>query len=454
MIISIEVPVFKGEFLNQCIQSVFQQSSDAWHLSLVWDGGDELSRRILEVVQESNHPKVSVYFNENQGIARSRAFLSAQNNYPYILPLDDDDELAPNAVKQFIEAAKSNPWASLIRGRRSFINQQSEHVEETQWFPFGPRHYFKGMVSDVFNQAQPYLIRKSAYDRTLGWQGFDDFMQAGEDCDIFLQLEEVAHFELIDEVLYHYRLHNERASDTLTSAAAFEMWRRLTDRSIDRMELPLIRTSDVPPFTFEEKEQTDLTLGDLEFIVPKGSTISDRLKQIEMAEDAIIEVPRRENEASWKMEGFQASQKKIVCFLDDSVQVDDASVFVDLVNTLNESGADVLAPTAEQVLGFSKQQWLDAGCFLVRREVLLATGGFDTETIPNAMHLIDLCIQANRRDFTCVGVYISGILSRGSLALGWSETDFQMLKRKWHSYPNYLPSIKDLNRFSGDGARR
>ena len=454
MIISIEVPVFKGEFLKQCIQSVFQQSSDAWHLSLVWDGGDGLSRSILEEMDASNYPNVSVYFNENHGIAKSRAFLSAHNNHPYILPLDDDDELAPNAVERFIEAAKDNPWASLIRGKRSFINQQSEHVEETQWFPFGPRNYYQGMVSDVFNQAQPYLIRKSAYDQTQGWQGFDDFMQAGEDCDIFLQLEEVAHFELIDEVLYHYRLHNERASDTLTSAAAFEMWRRLTDKSIERMELPLVRTSETPPFTFESRKRNDFTLDDLDFIVLKGSAVSNQLKQAGIDQKAIIEVVKNEKDASWKMNGFRASDKKLVCFLDNSVQLNDASVFVQLIEKLNVSEADVMAPNTEIKEGIELQNWLDSGCVIVRREVLLATGGFDGENVPNSMHLIDFCIQSNRRGFTCFAAPISGISFNTILGEEWSEQDFEALKTKWHSFPTYLPSMSDLNKLSGEGARR
>ena len=48
MLISIETPVFKGTRLRRCIDSVLNQSSPSWHLSLLWDGGDEESRKILE----------------------------------------------------------------------------------------------------------------------------------------------------------------------------------------------------------------------------------------------------------------------------------------------------------------------------------------------------------------------------------------------------------------------
>src|SRR5208337_5334308 len=223
MQVSIEVPVFKGRFLRPCIDSVLAQTSNAWTLSLLWDGGDQQSREILDKVERERDPRIRVYFADNRGIAGARQFLSGHSTGEYILPLDDDDILPPMAIEHFLQAATEHPWASLIRGRRNFIDVEGDVVNQEPWFPFGPRNYDRGMVTDLFNQSQPYLIRRSAYNRTRGWTGFSDFMGAGEDCDIFLQLEEVAHFELVDEVLYHYRLHDRRTSDALTPAAAFEM---------------------------------------------------------------------------------------------------------------------------------------------------------------------------------------------------------------------------------------
>lgn len=440
MTISIEVPVFKGEFLQQCIDSVFRQTSDAWQLSLVWDGGDQLSHKILKEIEATENPKVKVFFNENQGIAKARAFISSQNNEAYILPLDDDDELAPNAVARFIEAAKANPWASLIRGKRGFINQQSEIVEKVQWFPFGPRNYFKGMVTDVFNQAQPYLIRKSAYDQTLGWRGFDDFMQAGEDCDIFLQVEEVSHFELVDDVLYYYRIHDDRASNELTSAAAFEMWRRLADDALQRMELPLIRTNEAPPFTFIEKEPIHKTLADIEFVVNHQSAQVQQLKAIGIAEKSIIETSS--NSASWRMEGFHASHKRLVCFVKGTVTISSSTFINDMLEILNETNADIIAPSKKTLeKRYTKSSWLHDDFLLVKREVLLATTGFDSEFIPENLQGIDFCIQARRRDFSCYEVAVSGITYLEDSRNILQENDLTSLKTKWYSHSALISFI-------------
>ena len=74
-------------------------------------------------------------------------------------------------------------------------------VQSDPWFPWEPRHYQHGMVTDLFNHSQPALVSRAAYERTSGWEGFEEFLFAGADCDIFTKVEEVAPVVLLDEVL-------------------------------------------------------------------------------------------------------------------------------------------------------------------------------------------------------------------------------------------------------------
>lgn len=263
MRISIETPAFKGGWLIPCIESVLRQTSADWEFSLVWDGGDALSRQVLEKLQRLDHPRIRVYFTERQGIAKARRFLTERSRGEWILPLDDDDVLTPDAVEKFLAAVREKPWAGIIRGRRTFIDEAGKPVVMPEWFPFEARHYQGGMTTDLDNHCQPYLIRRSAYARTGGWEGFEDFHQAGEDCDIFLKVEEVAPVELLDRVLYHYRVNRLRTSNGLGPASAHEMWRRLADRTIARIGLPLRRRNDIRPFVYERLETPAMPARDL-----------------------------------------------------------------------------------------------------------------------------------------------------------------------------------------------
>lgn len=445
MQISIEIPVFKGAFLRPCLDSVLAQTSDAWTLSLVWDGGDRISREILEQLVQDNHPRIRIYFTENQGIARARKFLTERGFGDYILPVDDDDRLTPHAVERFLAKAEACPWASLIRARRQFIDATDTLKERDPWFSFGPRHYSRGMVTDIFNQTQPYLIRRSAYERTQGWRGYADFKGAGEDCDMFLQLEEVAHFEFIDEVLYHYRLHSTRASEDLTPAAGFEMWRRLADETLKRVGLPLVRANLSPPFKYDELSCPTATVADVDFVLTgTGGGVAATLRAYGVTEDAIHSTVGVAAPGAWQMAGFRSTKRRLVCVLDENIEVQTRSTLEKIVQVLEETPADLLAlrlPEETSANYATPPGWHAGTGLLIRREVLAATGGFDDRFVPASVRGLDFWLQARRRDFRCAKTTLTGAAYRARPVAVATATDESALRAKWTSYPELLAEI-------------
>lgn len=442
MIVSIETPVFKGKWLSRCIDSVLTQSSKHWNFSLLWDGGDDLSRKILEDLDQQNHPNIKVYFKENRGIANARHFLTEHSEGDYILPLDDDDVLTADAVEKFLAFAEARPWSGIVRGQRKFIDEEGRVVDEKPWFPFEPRHYQYGMVTDLFNHSQPYLINRSFYDQTAGWEGFEDFMFAGEDCDIILKLEEFAPIELLNQVLYYYRLNPKRASDTLAVEGAHEMWRRLADKSIARIGLPIKRKNDVPPYTYERLPRTLLSIEMIDFVIPlAGGTRDSRpvkrhlesLKRLGITEDAVHFVPLQQSGvAACCNQGFQQTTRPLLCFLDEEIHIEDPDFFNTILLIMHEHQADIIGPKILNGQGdvcsadpyfnedqlpvsrdrggreenhfnyISDAQWLPVQFLLVRREVMKAVRGFDEDYECSQIESVDFCLKARLRNFKCL----------------------------------------------------
>jgi len=250
MLVSVEIPVFKHHFLRETIESVKRQTYKNWKLLLLSDGASEEADEIL---RESSGGNIEAYFQQNQGIYKTRKNLTALSDSDFIVPLDHDDILFPTALEDMIACHKENQNAGIVRARRIFIDEKSQTVNEREWFPFSARTLVAGMTIDVHNHCQPYMIKREAYKKTDGWNGFDEFGGAGEDCDIFLKIEEVADIVLLDKVLYGYRINPNRFSLDLGFESAKKMWCTLTDQTIKRRGLAIKRINEMPPFYFIKK---------------------------------------------------------------------------------------------------------------------------------------------------------------------------------------------------------
>ena len=467
MMVSIETPVFKGGWLRRCIDSVLQQSSSNWTFSLLWDGGDEQSRRILEELERERHPSISVVFAENRGIARARRFLTEHSRGEFILPLDDDDALPFHTVERFLAVAERKPWASVIRGQRKIVNEDGTVLDTPPWFPFEPRHYLHGMVTDLMNHTQPYLIRRSAYERTTGWEGFQDFGFAGEDCDLYLKLEEVGTIELLNETLYYYRIHPDRASLVLTEHGAYEMWRRLADKSIARIGLPLKRVTEQPPYLYQRLPRPPLTLEMVDFVIVAEdeqsrshvARLSACLKHAGVGAEAIRSAPKADVHVVH--EAVRTGRRPVVCLLDGAIETDGTESLTALLRSMDEQNLDVAGPklvagdgsvvwanarfdAAARPIGNANgdaapqgPSWMNHRFTLFRREVANGVGGLDEGFATLPMAMVDFSLRARQRHFACACV--AGVTtSCPEGAAPEDDAELSRLREKWGFYTYLL----------------
>lgn len=402
MIVSIETPVAKGDFLRACVDSVLAQTDDRWRLSLWWDGGDDSSRNFLETLAASGHSSIEVRFGERRGIAGARRALTAASRGEYILPLDDDDCLTSDAVAAFLDAAERAPWAGIIRARREFIDENGRSVEEREWFPFTPRRYQQGMTVDPFNHAQPTLIQRNAYDRTEGWHGFAEYGGAGEDCDLVARIEEVAEVVLLDRCLYRYRLHPRRASHALGRSAAEDMWRRIADASLRRRGLALDRVNAEQPYHYARRPRAP---------IEPAKVVSVRVGSGPDAARAVAE-----------------GRGRTFCLLDASVPGSEAPTVQALAGSLLAADADLVAAVVSTGPSAADDAEPPACvALLARAELWRAMPGPDAGCASAGAVLADVVMRARMRGFDC------RLVEWRAPASTIPHEDHDRLARRWQS---------------------
>jgi len=210
-LISVVIPCFRqGHFLAGAIDSALRQSHPSVEVVVVNDGSDDQTD---EVARRYGH-RIRYVRQANQGLPRARNNGIAVATGKYLLVLDSDDLLHPDALRWLVTAAAGRDDVLCVMGFRGF-------AEGGQPFPdrFPTDRGDPGALLLRTNLGPPhcYLSPRSMVVR-LG--GFDAGLRSCEDWDLWVRLV-FAGAELVpvDRVGAYYRQHTQSMSRHLITMA-------------------------------------------------------------------------------------------------------------------------------------------------------------------------------------------------------------------------------------------
>lgn len=99
-IISIIIPIYNTEvYLNECINSVLNQSYKEYELILIDDGSSDKSIEICNEYVKRNPNKIKFFHQENKGVTAARRLGVYYAKGDYICFVDSDDRISYNALE-------------------------------------------------------------------------------------------------------------------------------------------------------------------------------------------------------------------------------------------------------------------------------------------------------------------------------------------------------------------
>ncbi len=195
---SVLVPVYNVEerWLDLAVESVKRQTYSNWELCLVDDCSTEESvRKHLKSI-ESEQIRVR-FLEKNQGISGATNAAAEMAEGDYLVLMDNDDELASNALEAFAEAiAKTD--ADVLYSDQDIIDMEGNHRDplcKPDWSP------------DLL-LSQMYIghllgFKKSLFEQT---GGFRSEYNGSQDYDLMLRLSELTdRIVHVPEILYSWR---------------------------------------------------------------------------------------------------------------------------------------------------------------------------------------------------------------------------------------------------------
>ena len=233
-LISIVTPTYNTppRFLTAMLHSVREQTYPHWELCIA-DGGS--AAPTLDVIDSAaaSDPRIRVArLERNRGIAGNTNAALALARGEYVAFLDHDDELAPFALFEVVQAINRHPDVDFIYSDEDKLDEAGRRVDpcfKPDWSPDTLRSH---------NYICHLLVLRRDLVERLG--GVRDGFDGAQDYDLVLRASECARSIVhVPKVLYHWRMHAQStAADTDSKRYLVESGRRALAEHLERMNTP------------------------------------------------------------------------------------------------------------------------------------------------------------------------------------------------------------------------
>lgn len=213
--VSVIIPIYNAaEFLEECLDSVLQQSLKEIEVICVDDGSPDNSLDILKKYEQQD-PRVKVISQPNQGAGAARNNGMANARGEYLSFLDSDDFFDRDMLKEAYEAAHECKADVCVFDADLFNHSTKEYRECTwafrrQYFPkhqpFSPLE--QGVRNNIFRMFNGWpwdklFRRKFVQDINLQYQ---NLRTTNDMFFVFIGLARAKRIVTVDKVLAHQRV--------------------------------------------------------------------------------------------------------------------------------------------------------------------------------------------------------------------------------------------------------
>jgi glycosyltransferase involved in cell wall biosynthesis len=228
--VSVVIPCFdQGHYLGEAIESVLAQTMAAAEVLIVDDGSRDNSFEVA-----GRYP-VRRLRQDNRGPAAARNSGLEASSGDYVVFLDADDRLLPQALEIGASALSTRPHVAFVSGMSCDIGADGRRLFSERQPLVSQDHYLRLLEGCFIWSGSSIVHRRSAIE-SIG--GFDEGLAAGEDYDLYLRLARRWPIFCHDAVVTEYRRHarNTTRDPAVVLVSQLEVLRRQRPLLRDRRE--------------------------------------------------------------------------------------------------------------------------------------------------------------------------------------------------------------------------
>lgn len=202
-----------GRYIEEAIASVQQQTHRPDEVIVVDDGSTDDTAQIL-----SRYPQIKYIRQANKGLASARNLGVLHSQGHYIVFLDADDLLYPQAIAKNLTYFGTHPDCAFISGWHDKVDEQKTLLETYESPMPEHAHYMALLRGNYIGMHGAVMYRRQIFDTLL----FDETLPACEDYDLYLRIAKSYPIFSHNEKLAAYRIHSGNMSGDILM-----MWRQV-----------------------------------------------------------------------------------------------------------------------------------------------------------------------------------------------------------------------------------
>ena len=223
--VSVVIPCFdQAHFLGEAIESVAAQGRAVAEIVVVDDGSSDNSYAVA-----GRYPSVRRLRQENRGVAVARNLGLASSSGEFVVFLDADDRLLPEAIELGVSALAKRPHVAFVAGMSRDIGNDGRELGDRRQPLVTQDHYLRLLEDCYIWSGSSIVYRRSALEAV---NGFDESLSAGDDYDLYLRIAFAHPIYCHEAVVTEYRRHgsNTTRDSAVVLASQLDVLKRQRSR--------------------------------------------------------------------------------------------------------------------------------------------------------------------------------------------------------------------------------
>jgi glycosyltransferase involved in cell wall biosynthesis len=205
-LVSVVIPCYKqAGFLAEAIESVLAQTHPHVEIMVVDDGSPDNASDVA-----LSYPGVRCIRQENQGLSAARNTGIRESKGQFLVFLDADDRLTPDALRRGLDHLRQFPDAAFVAGRHRNISIDGSPLSTRQRRHVDKDYYVELLQVNHIGCPAAVMYRRSVFDEV---GGFDTTVNPASDYDLYLRIAQKFAVSFHTDLVAEYRKHGDSMSN-------------------------------------------------------------------------------------------------------------------------------------------------------------------------------------------------------------------------------------------------